>query len=82
MAFAAGRSGDGQERDTILLQYLRHAAADLDTAWIGAWEDTYDEAKPIEHATDPDPALRTTLFLAGLDLQEQAPPSSARPNNF
>ena len=71
------------ESCTVLLQYPREEAGDIDTAWIGSWEESFGEAKPIEAAVDSAPAAnRSTLFLAGLDTREQAEAIAAATHQF
>ena len=69
------------EACTVLLQYPRHEATDLDTTWIGSWEQNCGETQPLDA---PDEALgdRTTLFLAGLDTREQADAIVAAAHQF
>ena len=57
---------------TVILQNPREEAHDLDSTWIGTWEEALGEARVI--AIDPGaPASgRTTLLLAGMDTREQA----------
>ena len=59
------------EEATIFLQYPRMEAADLDSAWIGSWEEAFGEAKPArsdDHLPEAAPAI---AFLAGIDTREQ-----------
>ena len=57
---------------TVLLQYPRDEAADLDSAWIGSWEEAFGEATPAEAETAAEPTNREVRFLVGMDAQEQA----------
>lgn len=70
------------ESATVILQYPREAAADLDSAWIGSWEEVSGEATPITADTEPAPATRETLFLAGIDTREQAEAIVAAAHQF
>ncbi len=57
---------------TVLLQYPRLEAENLDAVWIGSWEEEFGEAHPA--AAPPAPAVEKVppLFLVGLDVREQA----------
>lgn len=60
------------ENATVILQYPRESADELDSVWVGTWEENFGEARPIESEEDPAPSKRETIFLAGLDTREQA----------
>lgn len=71
------------ESCTLLLQYPRDEAGEVDAAWIGSWEESFGEAKPIEASAEPAPAAnRATLFLAGLDTREQGEAIIAATHHF
>ncbi|MEO5722699.1 MAG: PD-(D/E)XK nuclease family protein [Chthoniobacterales bacterium] len=70
------------EHATILLQYPRPEAHDLDAAWIGTWEESLGEAQPLEIETSASPPARKTYFLAGLDTREQAEAITAVAHQF
>ena len=70
------------ENATVLLQYPREPAADLDSAWIGSWEEIFGEAKPIATETEAATPARETLFLAGMDTREQAEVIAAAAHQF
>jgi PD-(D/E)XK nuclease superfamily len=59
------------QRATVILQHPREQAHDLDSTWIGTWEETLGETQLV--ALDPDEAVseRPTIFLAGMDMREQ-----------
>ncbi len=67
---------------TVVLQYPREPAADLDAAWVGTWEETFGEAQPIETESEPVASERETLFLAGMDTREQAEAIAAAAHRF
>ena len=69
------------ENCTVLLQYPRNQAADLDETWIGSWEQMCGEARPLDATVEPE-ANRTTLFLVGLDTREQAEAVGASAQQF
>ena len=75
---AAAQSSQGC---TVLLQYPRNTAADLDEAWIGSWEEVCGEAKALDSTVEVE-ADRTTLFLAGLDTREQGEAIVAAAHQF
>lgn len=56
---------------TVILQNPREAAHDLDSAWIGTWEETLGEAQTIAIDSDAPASERPTIFLAGMDTHEQ-----------
>lgn len=57
---------------TVLLQYPRDEAGELDTAWIGSWEENCGEAEPVETNATGAESSPECLFLVGIDAQEQA----------
>jgi hypothetical protein len=67
---------------TVVLQNPRDEAHDLDSAWIGTWEETLGEAQLV--ALDHDPAVpaRPTLFLVGMDAREQSEAIAAAAHQF
>ncbi len=67
---------------TVVLQYPREPAADLDAAWVGTWEETFGEAQPIETESEHVASERETLFLAGMDTREQADAIAAAAHRF
>ena len=70
------------EKATILLQYPRTEAADLDSAWIGSWEEAFGEAKPAEADDNPIEPAPAFTFLAGMDAREQAEAITAITHQF
>lgn len=56
---------------TVIVQHPRENAHDLDSAWIGSWEETLGEARLVASDLDPPVSGRPTIFLAGLDMREQ-----------
>jgi hypothetical protein len=56
---------------TVILQHPRERAHDLDSAWIGNWEETLGEAELIAIDLDTPVSERPAIFLAGLDMPEQ-----------
>lgn len=56
---------------TVLLQHPREQAHDLDSAWIGTWEETLGEAQLIATDLAAPASERPTTFLAGMDMREQ-----------
>lgn len=70
------------ENATVILQYPRESAEDLDSAWIGTWEENFGEAKPIESQEIPACPERETIFLAGMDTREQAQAITAAAHKF
>jgi hypothetical protein len=67
---------------TVVLQYPREPAADLDAAWVGTWEETFGEAQAIETEAEHVVSERETLFLAGMDTGEQADAIAAAAHRF
>lgn len=67
---------------TIILQHPSEQAHDLDSAWIGSWEESLGETQQI--AIDPEePASgRPTIFLAGMDMREQVEAIGAAAHQF
>ena len=57
---------------TIILQHPRQQAHDLDSAWIGSWEETLGEAQLLALEQEAPGSPGPTTFLAGMDLREQA----------
>ena len=70
------------EHATILLQYPRVEAHDLDSAWIGTWEEALGEARPVEAGEEIAAPARETFFLAGMDMREQADAIAATAHQF
>lgn len=70
------------ENATVVLQHPREPAADLDAAWIGTWEESLGEAKPIGGEAEAIPPARETTFLAGMDTREQAEAIAAAAHQF
>ncbi|MEP6809761.1 MAG: PD-(D/E)XK nuclease family protein [Chthoniobacterales bacterium] len=70
------------EHATVVLQYPREAAADLEVAWIGTWEESLGEAQPLARASEAPASEREPLFLAGLDTREQAEAITAAAHQF
>ncbi len=56
---------------TVILQHPRDQARDLDSAWVGNWEEALGEAQLLAIDSDAPTAERPTIFLAGLDMREQ-----------
>lgn len=59
------------QRATVILQHPREQAHNLDSAWIGNWEETLGETQLLAIDLDAPPSKRQTIFLAGLDMREQ-----------
>lgn len=70
------------ESSTVILQYPRAEASDLDAAWFGSWEEAFGEATPLDSANESSAPARATLFLAGLDTREQAEAITAAAHQF
>jgi hypothetical protein len=70
------------ERATVIVQNPRDEAHDLDSAWIGTWEETLGEAELAGFDGDGRGAARPTFFLAGLDAQEQSEAIAAMAYQF
>ena len=70
------------QRATVVLQNPRDEAQDLDSAWIGTWEETLGEAELVALEADPPVAKRATFFLAGMDSQEQSEAIAAAAHRF
>jgi len=56
---------------TVILQHPREETEDIDAAWIGSWEETLGEARPVADSFEPTSRACETLFLAGLDTREE-----------
>lgn len=56
---------------TVILQHPREQAHDLDSAWVGNWEETLGEAQLLAVDSDASPSACPTIFLAGMDMREQ-----------
>jgi hypothetical protein len=67
---------------TVVLQNPRDEADDLDSAWIGTWEEMLGEADFVGSDRDPLLATPPTLFLAGMDAQEQSEAIAATAHQF
>lgn len=67
---------------TVILQHPREQAHDLDSAWIGNWEETLGEAQLIAIDLDAPASERPTIFLAGLDMREQVEAIAAAAHQF
>ncbi len=70
------------EEATVSLQYPREEAAELDTAWIGSWEEAFGEATVAASTAPAEEPERECLFLVGMDAQEQAHAISAAALRF
>lgn len=70
------------QRATIILQHPREQAHDLDSAWIGNWEETLGEAQLVAMDLDAPPSERPTIFLAGMDMREQVEAIAAAAHQF
>ncbi len=70
------------EKSTIVLQNPRSEAADLDTSWIGSWEESFGEARQANSVEEEIAPERETLFLAGMDSREQAEAITAAAHHF
>ncbi len=70
------------QRATVILQNPREEAHDLDSAWIGNWEEALGEAQQITSDSDAAAGERTTLFLAGMDTGEQVEAIAAAAHQF
>ncbi|HEX8490133.1 MAG TPA: PD-(D/E)XK nuclease family protein, partial [Chthoniobacterales bacterium] len=60
----------------------REQAHDIDSAWIGTWEETLGEAQLIAIDLDAPQSERSTIFLAGLDMREQVEAIAAAAQQF
>jgi PD-(D/E)XK nuclease superfamily len=67
---------------TVILQNPRDEAHDLDSAWIGNWEETLGEAQLVALDRDSPVPERSTFFLAGMDAQEQSEAIAAAAHQF
>lgn len=67
---------------TVILQHPREQAHDLDSAWIGNWEETLGEAQLIAIDLDAATSERPANFLAGLDTREQVEAIAAAAHQF
>jgi hypothetical protein len=70
------------EHATVILQNPREEAEGLDAAWIGSWEETLGEAKPVAATSELTRGERETLFLAGLDTREEVEAITAATHQF
>ena len=70
------------QRATVILQHPREQAHDLDSAWIGNWEEALGEAQLVAIDSDASAAGRPTIFLAGLDMREQVEAIAAAAHQF
>jgi len=57
------------EKATVLLRFPRLEAQELDSAWIGTWEESFGSAEPL---AGDSPSATRTHFLVGYDTAEQA----------
>jgi hypothetical protein len=67
---------------TVILQHPRDQAHDLDSAWIGNWEEALGEAQLIAIDSDAPDSQRPTIFLAGMDTREQVEAIAAAAQQF
>ena len=67
---------------TVILQHPREQAHELDSAWIGSWEETLGEARLVASELDAPASERSTIFLAGLDMREQVEAIAAAAHQF
>lgn len=67
---------------TVILQHPREHAYDLDSAWIGTWEETLGEAQLAAIDLDGPASQRPTIFLAGMDMREQVEAIVAAAHQF
>ena len=67
---------------TVLLQHPREHAHDLDSAWIGTWEETLGEAQLVAVGLDEPASGRSTIFLSGMDMREQVEAIAAAAHQF
>ncbi|PYI94576.1 MAG: hypothetical protein DME97_00960 [Verrucomicrobia bacterium] len=67
---------------TVILPHPREQAHDLDSAWIGTWEETLGEAQLIAIDSDAAASGRATIFLAGMDMREQVEAIAAAAHQF
>jgi hypothetical protein len=70
------------QRATVILQHPREQAHDIDSAWIGTWEEILGEAQLIAIDLDAPTSERPTIFLAGLDMREQVEAIAAAAHQF
>ena len=75
---------ESSQHATVILQHPREQAHDLDSVWIGNWEETLGEAQLIAPAADSDAreSQRPTIFLAGMDVREQVEAIAAAAQQF
>ena len=60
---------------TVILDYPREQARNIDELWIGTWEEHFGAAKPVDEPEDkelPPEDRRSHSFLVGLNDTEQA----------
>jgi PD-(D/E)XK nuclease superfamily len=57
---------------TVVLNDPRDEARELDEAWAGTWEETFDEAKVIPAAEEGSTSIANTHFVIGRDTTQQA----------
>src|SRR5207248_10973649 len=57
-------------------------AHDLDSTWIGTWEETLGETQLIAVDLDSPASERSTIFLAGMDIREQVEAITATAHQF
>jgi PD-(D/E)XK nuclease superfamily protein len=70
------------QHSTVILQHPREQTHDLDSAWIGTWEETLGEAQLIAIDLDAPASERPTTFLAGMDMREQVEAIAAAAHQF
>jgi hypothetical protein len=70
------------QRATVILQHPREQAHELDSTWIGTWEETLGEAQLIAGDWEAPGCERPTIFLAGLDMREQVEAIVAAAHQF
>jgi PD-(D/E)XK nuclease superfamily protein len=69
-------------RATIVLRHPREEAHDLDSTWIGSWEEELGEARLLGTDLDTPLPARPTIFLAGMDMREQVEAIAAAAHQF
>ncbi|HEY2139846.1 MAG TPA: PD-(D/E)XK nuclease family protein [Chthoniobacterales bacterium] len=67
---------------TVIVQHPREQAHDLDSAWIGNWEEALGEAQLVAIDSDASASPRPTIFLAGMDMREQVQAIAAAAHQF
>jgi hypothetical protein len=70
------------QQATLILQHPREQAHDLDSAWIGSWEETLGETQLIAIDLDSAVSKSPTIFLAAMDMGEQVEAIAAAAHQF